>query len=323
MPGGDGSGALGVLVEGARTNYALRSEALDNAAWNSSPVGVSAITVTADAAVAPDGNTTAERLQIPATAAGQQSLLYQVANSGSATAHTASWFVRGNGTSGTTEICIFTGAGQTCAACLFFSTAWTRCSVTATISAGGTARIELGNQTLNSGVARNAADIFAWGAVMEEGAFASSYIATAGAAVARAAETADFTMPASVFDARGSAAASAYLADSQNGGLLAWGTNNRMLYVGASQTRMFDSTNVVSTANGTYPNSTTNRFWSSWSGSSMTVTNATQALTASGSFDGSMQALTTLQVGYNPSGAGPLWGVIKQVCLDPNPSRCR
>src|SRR4029077_1644502 len=67
MPGADGTNILGLLVEDARTNSALRSQQIENAAWTAANAVVAAPTITANAAVAPDGTTTAERVQIPAT----------------------------------------------------------------------------------------------------------------------------------------------------------------------------------------------------------------------------------------------------------------
>lgn len=68
MPGGEGDGGMGVAVWASRTNYLLRSQEFDNAAWRKvgCVAGVCAdntgITVTANAAVAPDGTMTADEV---------------------------------------------------------------------------------------------------------------------------------------------------------------------------------------------------------------------------------------------------------------------
>lgn len=54
----------GTLLEGSRANLLLRSEEFDNAAWNKAN-----ITATANAAVAPDGTTSADELKATASAA--------------------------------------------------------------------------------------------------------------------------------------------------------------------------------------------------------------------------------------------------------------
>src|SRR5688500_13085954 len=58
----------GLLMEAARTNLMVRSQEFDNAVWtkNATGAGVAPV-VTANYAVAPDGTTSAERVQFSAT----------------------------------------------------------------------------------------------------------------------------------------------------------------------------------------------------------------------------------------------------------------
>lgn len=179
---GLGGAQLGMLDEAATTNFALQSEAFDNAAWGKFSSVVALPIVTADAAVAPDGTTTAERLQIPATTGSQFSIVQQ----GTACAVGAtfqSFYVKGNGTSG--NIFFNIQAPLTCGSCAYNSSTWTRCIQAATSSSGGS--FTIGNDSGDSCAAPGALDVFIWGAQCESNTVPSSYIPTTTVAVARSA----------------------------------------------------------------------------------------------------------------------------------------
>ena len=189
-------GVLGLRVEGARTNVLLRTQELDNAAWTwENGGGAGATTRTNDFAVAPDGTTTAERLQIPATSGVQFSDVYQAFTaSGAAVPQTCSVFVRGNDANGTTDICTYDGSSWVCSDCVFANGSWSRCSRSFATGAASSRFCKFGNNSnQNGGVARSAADIFEWGFMAEEGAYATSYIPTVAAAVTRNVEAAYFS----------------------------------------------------------------------------------------------------------------------------------
>lgn len=193
MPGTDGTGINGLLVEGARTNLAPQSQAIDNVAWSRTNSAAAAPTVTADQAVAPDGTTTADRVQIPLVSSGWS--LIQSAVITAAATNSGSLFVKGNGTSGT--LSVFFGA-RSCVPCAYNSTSWTRC--TDDNVATGATNFNFGNDVTDCGGGPySAQDIFVWGVQVELGAYTSSYIATTAAAVTRSAETASLsvTLPAS------------------------------------------------------------------------------------------------------------------------------
>jgi hypothetical protein len=319
MPGGAGTGPVGLAVWEARTNVALRSQQFDDVAWVSEFAGgVGAATRTANFATAPDGTLTADRLQFPAVSGVQYSLIKQTFV---ASTNSAAVYVKGNGTSGTLAVWL-TASGGGCQLCAYNSTTWTRCKHE---NAVAVTTFYIGNDALDCGTLP-ANDVLLWQADQHAATFIGPPITTLGTSATRVTEqgTGDpsFTIAAGKVDARGSFAATVIL-NGTIGGLAQFDSTRRLLYVGSSQARMFDGTTVVQTGVGTYPTVVPTRLWSMWSGLTMTVADTILGTTATGVFTGTMQTGTALQIGAGFSGGGPINGVIKQVCLDPNPSRCR
>jgi hypothetical protein len=154
---------------------------------------VAAPTVTANFAVAPDGATTAERVQFAATDASGLQASYVVQGVVAVASNPfGSVFVRGNGTSGTIDVCQ-QSSGQSCTACAYVSGSWSRCFAPA--CAATTCNLYIGNMSLaayNGGVARAANDVLVWGGDLEPGTYATSYIPTVAATVTRSAEAPSF-----------------------------------------------------------------------------------------------------------------------------------
>jgi hypothetical protein len=202
--------SLGLLVEEARTNNHLRSEDVPN--WGT-PQNA---TVTANAAIAPDGTTTADALiENTATAehfisAGSFNFSYV-----SGTVYTRSCWLKSAGrTFGTlyfpaaaftNRIGVFnlsTGtvasadAGVT-ASITPYPNGWYRCSITVAATTTGSAHLGGSAIYLDAGTNSYTGDgtsgILIWGAQLEAGAFATSYIPTTSATVTRAADVASIT----------------------------------------------------------------------------------------------------------------------------------
>lgn len=128
-------------VYGAATNLVIRSGELGHAAW--SLYGLpTAPTRTANAAIASDGTKTAAQLAYPAVAntATHESVIYATAFAGTAAAYTGSIDVMKASGTGSTVYLWFQNQGTgaiagSAASCALSTTKYTRCTVTATLTA--------------------------------------------------------------------------------------------------------------------------------------------------------------------------------------------
>lgn len=316
MPGGDGGGGLGLLMENQQTNDCLRSAELCNAAW--SDVGTPACA--ADQAVGPLGTATMDRLTDNDGAAFEGRS--QAITTTSATQHSVSCFVKA-GTATSASIALV-GAGSSTGDCTgtatgLSTTTSTRVSCSSPAAYAGT----LTSVTVTIRVGTLVADqgtLFVEGCQHEvSAAYPSSYIATAGVSATRAAERAIFPNPGAAVLTSGSAAATV-ATDSTLFGMVCLDNAGRLLYRNTTA-RIYDGTTEVAVAAGTLSASVPKRFASDWGGSTENVRNITDGTSASGSFDGTM-AFSNFDVGFNCTTGAAVDGVIKQVCLDPSRVRC-
>ena len=207
----DAAGAVkGLLIEEARTNFVAYSEDFTNAAWNKTDT-----TVTPDATIAPDGTTTADLLTegtlnsthrvyqtVSLTGAGERTVgkyvkyidaqwcYFRLDDNAAGNAY--AYFDVLNGVTGTTNTdrSTITDVGN----------GWYY--ITASLidyKVGSNSNVLFGiasadNTPSYTGTGRA---IYVWGAQLELGSFASSYIPTSGATASRAADVA--TIPTSAF----------------------------------------------------------------------------------------------------------------------------
>lgn len=338
----DASGPMGYLAEGARTNLALQSQTFGTT-WTTSNSSLSA-----DAATAPDGTLSADKLIEDGTENVHWFLQTGIAGSPSTT-YTYSVYVKPNGRSvllgissgsygaqtaynlstntviagypvGTGSGTPFTNVSSTLTT---LPNGWYRVTLTSTtIASSGTLSISVqganpANPTPNVYTGDGASGLYVWGAQLEAGSFASSYIPTTTGTATRNADSLTYASTGNVSGTVGSAYAEVKLngletaSDSGNNGVIDF-DGNRPIFVrsrSANSLSYYDGTNNPNTF--TWNDLARHSMAIVWSGASATHFFDGSANAAT-SFDGNFD-VTDIAVGVQNSGVGQTFGTIRNV----------
>ena len=250
-------------LEPARTNLFQRSEDFSNAYWSKTNV-----TIDADAEIAPDGRQTADGIRETTTNSFHSISRNITTFSGGSAYYTVSVFAKAGGTrvltvySGTIaslelnvnfDLEAGTATAITGTASIeAFPNGWYRCIATGISASAGSSGILFGHRNAggSSSYAGDPNEVtYLWGAQIEAGNHASSYIPTFSSTVTRVAETCrggtgNFSSTEGVFFVDIQALSDTYIANRYI--TLSDGTTSNMLYVRYSNTGDLGITNVGS-----------------------------------------------------------------------------
>lgn len=333
---------LGYVSEEQRTNLCLQSETLDNASWTKN-----ASTVSANAITGPDGNTTADKIAEDNTNA-VHGVLQSFTKAASSLAYTASVYLKqgertlafiglddgtnssraffnlATGALGTTATggagFAVTGSSIQPAANGFY-----RCTLSITSSTSTTLRLLIDPTSADgttSYAGTTGSGIYAWGAQLEQAAFATSYIPTTTASVTRNADALQYSGTGVVNTAVGTAYCEVTVSALALGpinpriiGNTATDASSPITALSSSgRISCYDGTNSISMPSGTIIDGLPHKVAGRWGAAG--ITTALDGTTnTSASFDGDM--LTAgITIGYGV-GAGTFSGAIRNVKIWP------
>jgi hypothetical protein len=208
----------GLLVEEQRTNSLLQSAAFDTASWTKEELNTSGTPAWVNVAIAPDGTQTASKLLTTTANANHRiyqstSLTIGVVSTLSVYAKAAEYRYVGLLNSFPDGVAVFdlqtgvvssTGANVTATTITPVGNSWYRCTMTSATTAYQVKQIAVFNNGTQSGdvfTGVATSGLYIWGAQLEAGSFATSYIPTGAATATRNADVASVSTQAFPYSA--------------------------------------------------------------------------------------------------------------------------
>lgn len=184
-----------LLLEPSRSNLVTQSEDLTTG-WSFSSGGTGSLPViTADDAVAPDGNTTADKVVLDMNGGSGSGLNWSfIAAPYTSAVATFTMTCYLKGVNGGEEIFFDFDNGNS--NLITLTTEWVRYEFVKTVNYTTTRYIRIGLR--GGSTTDDTASFYMWGCQLEEGSYATSYIPTSGSSVTRNAERSDATLNSSV-----------------------------------------------------------------------------------------------------------------------------
>lgn len=311
--------ADGLLRENAVTNLIVRTEEFDSASW-----GKTNVTVPTTNATAPDGSATADLIRVTSTALGQ---LFQSISGAATVDHTMSvWVKQGaQGTKASIGIQI-DGAAIPLASCvnITLTSSWVRYTAYRSGSATGSFSPKVFPQwdCNQSGASANANDeVYFWGAQLQAGSQATSYIPAQGTQVTSVADLISVAQPAGANNTQGCASAlvkAKVITGTPR--IFGFGATSRIAFNATTQAGIHDSTNAVA---GTLASTAIGRALTvigTWSGSTLTVKESGQAA-GSGTYDGTILN-NPIYLGSDSAGTNGLTGHLRAIKIAKTANGC-
>jgi hypothetical protein len=301
----------GYLSEGQRTNLLKDSENITvGSAW----FGVPAVSV-ANQVVAPNGSKTADMIDYTSNAQ-----VYQVVTVTGSTVYTYSYYVK-LGTKPNNKYAVYDVTNSafivgTAIASGTSSSSWKRVVVTFTTPVSCTS-VRVYCDRYDSGDTNGT--LYVWGAQLEEGNFATSYIPTAAASVTRATDFLTYPSANHFNNKEGSvcAEASTLYATTPIVApiLMASASTAYLLYIAASiaanHIKSYDGTNSVTSANGSNFNTAMIKVAGKWGAGLKSVFKESSIVT--NAFDADMTDSGNISIGSGISGGNNWYGHVRNV----------
>jgi hypothetical protein len=194
----------GLLIEESRTNLCQQSEAFNDSFWVKTR-----LSVTLNATTAPDGTLTADKIVEDTTASNTHTIQSPITPP--ATAHTLSVFAKkgertwivlrlgGTNTFFNLDDGTIAAGSVNSPTITNFGNGWYRCAVTSSLGTQGQFWLAT-NSTTTSYTGDGTSGLFIWGAQLEAGSFATSYIPTTTGSLARSADVCSIANTASFWN---------------------------------------------------------------------------------------------------------------------------